>query len=78
MSGVTTKAPTRTSIWEISGWREALDEIEQSFAPRGNVSAVLDVVQRPKFLRPSVIALVKQRVEPFENKPFVFLTRIVH
>src|ERR1700758_1518339 len=55
----------------LEGWRKALDEIEQAFAARLDVSAVLNVVRRPKLLSCSVVALVEQSVESFQNKSFI-------
>src|SRR4029077_13635346 len=62
----------------FESWRKALDEIEQSLAPRLDVRTVLDVVGRPELLRRSVVTFVEQRVEPFQNEPFVLLSRRIH
>src|ERR1700693_2053825 len=59
----------RDRSWLIfERWRKALDEIEETFTSRRDVSAVLDVVGRPKLLSSGVVALVKQRVKGFEDK----------
>src|SRR5260370_14359740 len=52
--------------------RKAFDEIEQALTARLNMSAVLDVVGRPIALSSSVVSLIKQRVESFKSKRFVF------
>src|SRR5580692_5106930 len=52
-------------------WRKALDEMEEAFTSRRDVSAVLDVVGRPEFLSSSVVALVEQRVKRVEDKRLV-------
>src|SRR5713226_9602379 len=52
--------------------REALDEIEQAFTTRRDMSAVLDVVRLPKLLGSGVVTLVEQRIERFHDKRFVF------
>src|SRR5216683_5767118 len=49
----------------LERWREAFDEIEQTFAARFDMSAVLNVVGRPKPLRGLIVTLVEQRVEGF-------------
>src|ERR1700737_1189650 len=54
-------------------WRKAFDEIEQALAARRDMSAVLDVTWRPKLLSRSVVALVEQRVEGFQDKLLVVL-----
>src|ERR1700733_3128748 len=57
----------------LEGRRQALDEIEQAFAPGCDMSAVLDVTWRPKLFGRSVVALVEQRVESFQDKFLVVL-----
>ena len=47
---------------------EGLEQIEQSVAARRDVSAVLDVVRRPKLLSGRVVPLVKQGVECVEHQ----------
>ena len=39
----------------LQRWRDALDEIEQAIATGRDMSAVLDVVGRPKLLLPVVV-----------------------
>jgi len=58
--------------------RKAANEIEQAMAPRPNMRTVLNVHCRPVLLGCEVVAFVEKRVEPFQNKPFVFFTRIAH
>jgi hypothetical protein len=42
---------------------QGLDEFEEPLAPRGGVSAMLNVVRRPKALRSSIVPLVEKRFE---------------
>ena len=51
--------------------REAFDEVEESFAPGLDVSAVLDVVGRPVSLGLGVIPSVEKRIERFEDQRLV-------
>src|SRR5260370_22637740 len=51
--------------------RKALDQIEQALTTGSNVRAVLDVVRRPKLLCGSIIVLVKECVERFQNEGLV-------
>jgi hypothetical protein len=53
--------------------RCTLDQIEQAFAPRPYVHAVLDVVRRPVPLSRCVISLVEERIEGFEDQRLVCL-----
>src|SRR5882724_10584603 len=55
--------------------RKTLDEIEESFSARFNVSTVLDVVRRPITLSRYVVMLIEQRVKSFKDKRFVFCFR---
>ena len=56
----------------LQRWRDALDEIEQAVATGRDMSAVLDVVGRPKALGRYVVPLIEKRVESFKDKRFVF------
>jgi len=58
--------------------REALDEVEQSFAPRRDMSTVLDVVWRPKPLGRSVVTFVEQRIESLQHESFVLFRFRLH
>src|SRR5271168_1994374 len=51
--------------------RETFGEVEQPFAPRLDVSAVLNVAGRPITLGFCVIPPVEQRVERLEDQSFV-------
>src|SRR5262249_14449347 len=53
--------------------RKAFNQIEQSIAARRDVSAVLDIVRRPKFLSRGVVTFVEQRVEGLQNYSVVLL-----
>src|SRR4029077_8122475 len=53
--------------------RKTFDEIEQALATRRDMSTVLDVTWGPKLLSRSVVALVEQRVEGFEDNLLVVL-----
>src|SRR6185312_11293838 len=55
-----------------------LDEIEKPFFPGFYVSAVLDVVRRPKLLSCGIITSVEQRVERLQDKPLVLLSCCLH
>src|SRR6266403_1742611 len=55
--------------------RDTLYETEKAFTTRLDVSAMLDVVGRPIALSRSVVALVEQRIERFEDERFVFRRR---
>src|SRR5262245_36548691 len=58
---------------------QAFDELEQAFASGRDVSAVLDIVGRPKALSRDVIALVEQGFEGFKDERFVlFLACLTH
>src|ERR1700730_7040251 len=48
------------SPFVLQRWRKALDEIEQTFTTRPDMSAVLNVVRRPGSLCGRVIALVEE------------------
>jgi hypothetical protein len=50
-------------------WRKAFDETEQALAAGRDMRAVLDVTWRPKLLGHSVVTLVEERVEGFQDKP---------
>ncbi len=53
---------------------KALQEIEQTLTTRCDMSAVLNVVRGPIAPGRYVVTFVEQRVERFQNKPFIFLT----
>src|SRR5271154_708510 len=55
----------------LERWRKVFDEIEQALAAGRDVSAVLDVAWRPKLLSRSVVTLVEERVEGFQDQRFV-------
>src|SRR6266403_2346232 len=60
-------------------WRDALDKVEKTVAAGCDMSAVLDVVARPIALSRGVVPLVKQRVESFKYKRFIFrFNRLIH
>ena len=52
---------------------KAANEVEQAIAARRNMGAVLDVAVRPVAFGGSVVPLVEQRVEGFENEGLVLL-----
>src|SRR6266478_8057628 len=59
-----TKSPSATIARLIfEGRGRTLDEVEETFAARLDVSAVLDVVGRPEAFSGRVVSLVKQGVE---------------
>ena len=55
--------------------RRRTDQSEQSFASRGDMRAVLDVLRRPEAFSRRVVAFVEERVEGFENDRFVLFRR---
>src|SRR2546426_12821400 len=75
-----TKSPSATMVpGSYLRWRKALDEIEQAFTARRDMSAVLDIVRRPKLLSGGVVALIEQRVESFQDEGFVpRFNRMIH
>ena len=63
----------------LQGGRNALNKVEQSFSPRLDVCAVLDVVRRSECFGRRIVALVEQCVKRLEYKIFVFLLdRFLH
>src|SRR5439155_3454948 len=67
------------SRFVLQRWWDALDEIEQTLTTRCDVSAVLDVVGRPKAFSRYVVTLIEQRVKSFKDKRFVFrFGRLTH
>jgi hypothetical protein len=48
--------------------RQRADQVEQTVAAARDVRAVLDVAVRPIAFRGSIVALVEERVEGFENE----------
>jgi hypothetical protein len=53
--------------------RRGLDEVEEAVSSRLDVSAVLNVVGRPKSLRGCVISLVEEGIESFEHDRLIKL-----
>src|SRR5579863_4791463 len=63
----------------LQGGRNALYKVEQSFSPRLDVCAVLDVLRRPERFSRRIVALIEQRLKRLEYKIFVFLLdRFLH
>jgi hypothetical protein len=60
------------SWFVLQGWRQALDELEQTLTTGLDMSAVLNVIRRPESLCARIIALVEECVERFQNKSCVF------
>src|SRR5258707_2839793 len=59
--------------------RDALDELKEAVTTRFDMGAVLDVVGRPIALSRCVVSLIKQRVESFKYKRFIFrFNRLIH
>ena len=52
---------------------QRVDQVEKPVSAGCDVGAVLDVAIRPELLGGVVVALVKQRVEGFENERLVLL-----
>ena len=52
-------------------WRGALDQVEETFAARCDMSAVLDVIRGPEAFRGSVVAFVEERFKRFQDKSLV-------
>jgi hypothetical protein len=60
----------------LERWRNALNEVEKTFATRRDVSTMLDVFGRPIVLSCYVVTLVEECVESFKDKFFVFFLLI--
>jgi len=59
--------------------RNALNEIEQTFATGRDMSAMLDLVRRAITFSCFVVTLIEERVESFKDKCFVFrFNRLTH
>src|ERR1700730_8108547 len=66
------------SRFVLQRWRHALDKVEQTFTPRLDVRAVLDIIRRPETLSSSIVALVEQRVESLQNKSLIRFRCFTH
>src|SRR3989442_2567683 len=60
------------SRYVLQPWWKALDEIEQAFTTRCDMSAVLDVVGRPIALSRRAIALVEEGIERLKDNRLIF------
>src|SRR5260370_11614644 len=56
----------------LQRWWNALDEIEQTFTTRCDMSAVLNIVRRPVALSRRVIALVEEGIERLKENRLIF------
>src|SRR3984957_172986 len=63
------------SRFVLQCWRKALDEIEQTFTTRCDVSAVLNVVPRPESFCGRIVAIVEEFVERFQDEELVLFGR---
>src|SRR5580692_2093002 len=59
------------SRFVLQCWRDALDEIEQTFTTGCDMGAVLDVFRRPESFRGCIGALVEECVERFQDEGLV-------
>src|SRR5258705_6799795 len=57
----------------LQRWRDAFDQIEQTFTTRRDMSAVLDVVRGPESLRCCILAFVEKGVESLKDQCLVLL-----
>src|SRR5207245_7404601 len=59
------------AVFVSQRWRRTFDQIEETLTSRRDVSAVLDIVRRPKSLGGLIIPLVEKCVESFEDERLV-------